>query len=377
MKWLSRGLYEALIAFIGQAKNEDYALRAALYEFRYEPVGRAFKDALRKCRDVQILYDKPNYGKENADMARKLGLAKICKARSVGGAQKHNKFIVLLKNGKPVEVWTGSTNISAGGIFGHSNVGHSIQDANIAAQYLREWEALATDPPGDELRDLNLEMAKTPAKLPPAGTTVLFSPRDKGTLEWYGSIASQAKEMLCLTVAFTLNSTFEPALKADNDVLRYLLSDKSLDKQRALFRDGDVTIASGATFEQGDVTSFLAEKLTGLNRNYYIHTKFMLIDPLTDDPTVITGSANFSLGSQTTNDENMLIIRSDTRVADVYLGEFMRIFDHLYARMIARRARSKKSTDKKRNFLHTNDRWVAAHFGQGAKSRRREVFLGS
>jgi phosphatidylserine/phosphatidylglycerophosphate/cardiolipin synthase-like enzyme len=60
----------------------------------------------------------------------------------------------------------------------------------------------------------------------------------------------------------------------------------------------------------------------------YIHTKYMLIDPLSDDPIVITGSANFLKASTTGNDENMLIIRGDTAVADIYLTEFMRLFTH-------------------------------------------------
>ena len=43
MVWLSRGLFEALIKFIGLAKNKDYKLRAMLYEFHYLPIGLAFK----------------------------------------------------------------------------------------------------------------------------------------------------------------------------------------------------------------------------------------------------------------------------------------------------------------------------------------------
>jgi phosphatidylserine/phosphatidylglycerophosphate/cardiolipin synthase-like enzyme len=58
----------------------------------------------------------------------------------------------------------------------------------------------------------------------------------------------------------------------------------------------------------------------------WVHTKFMLVDPLSDDPIVITGSANFSDSSVNTNHENMLVIRGDKRVADIYLGEFMRQF---------------------------------------------------
>jgi phosphatidylserine/phosphatidylglycerophosphate/cardiolipin synthase-like enzyme len=34
--------------------------------------------------------------------------------------------------------------------------------------------------------------------------------------------------------------------------------------------------------------------VTGARSVYYIHTKFMLVDPLGSNPVVITGSANFS-----------------------------------------------------------------------------------
>src|SRR2546425_1012327 len=63
---------------------------------------------------------------------------------------------------------------------------------------------------------------------------------------------------------------------------------------------------------------------------FFIHTKFLLIDPLSDDPLVCSGSANFSTGSLLQNDENMLLIRGDTRVADIYMTEFDRIMRHLW-----------------------------------------------
>ena len=68
---------------------------------------------------------------------------------------------------------------------------------------------------------------------------------------------------------------------------------------------------------------------------FFIHTKFLLIDPLSDDPLVCSGSANFSPPSLMANDENMLLIRGDTRVADIYMTEFDRIFRHFYFRDIA------------------------------------------
>jgi len=38
---------------------------------------------------------------------------------------------------------------------------------------------------------------------------------------------------------------------------------------------------------------------------------------------VVTGSANFSAASTNANEENMMVIRNSTRIADIYLGEFM------------------------------------------------------
>ena len=54
------------------------------------------------------------------------------------------------------------------------------------------------------------------------------------------------------------------------------------------------------------------------------------MDPLGADPIVVTGSANFSKASTTDNDENMLLIRGNKRVADIYFTEFNRLFNHYY-----------------------------------------------
>ncbi|MBK9737148.1 MAG: hypothetical protein IPO92_20225 [Saprospiraceae bacterium] len=48
----------------------------------------------------------------------------------------------MLKGTNPIMVWTGSTNISEGGIYGHSNVGHCIKDKDLAKEYLKYWNML-------------------------------------------------------------------------------------------------------------------------------------------------------------------------------------------------------------------------------------------
>jgi phosphatidylserine/phosphatidylglycerophosphate/cardiolipin synthase-like enzyme len=401
MKWLSRGLYEALTEFVGRAKDQSYGLRGALYEFHYPPVGKTFKAALKRKVDVKILYDQPNYGGPNKKMINQCGLSDVCAPRKSGGAQKHNKFIVLLRNGKPTEVWTGSTNISDGGIFGHSNVGHIVHDSDVARAYLDYWTALCnsnspssdgskpfaqtrTDPGKSGLTKQDNSSTPIPNGDPEKGSmTEFFSPRGDETLRWYADRMAQANQIVCFMVAFTLAKDFEPFLEADSNVLRYVLSDKKLKQGDLITRDRDVVYAAGAKFEKGELPNFLTEKLTGLNKNLYIHDKFMLIDPLSEDPTTITGSANFSESSQSKNDENMLVIRSDKRVADIYFGEFMRIFDHLYTRYLAKKIRQAQkkasaTTAKKGSggYLWPDSRWVAANFGGGPKSRRREYFHG-
>ena len=127
-------------------------------------------------------------------------------------------------------------------------------------------------------------------------------------------------------------------------MLRYIVKDDDLGQGEIIGQDRDVLFAAGGYLGRDWLANFLGERDNPLNRNDYIHTKFMLVDPLGDDPLVVTGSANFSQPSQRTNDENMLVIRGDTRVADIYFGEFMRIFDHHYARYLVEKLTQPDST---------------------------------
>jgi len=64
------------------------------------------------------------------------------------------------------------------------------------------------------------------------------------------------------------------------------------------------------------------------------------MDPRGKDPIVVTGSANFSTASTNDNDENMLAILGNRRVADIYFTEFNRLFYHYYFRSIQEKTRN-------------------------------------
>lgn len=384
MKWLSRGLYEALIAFIGRARNEHYALRCAFYEFRYLPVAIMLRKAVDAGADVKIVYDaESSYKTENEETLHRANLlhSDIHIPRTVSEGIRHNKFMVLLEDGQPIAVWTGSTNISDGGIFGHSNVGHIVWDKKVAKAYLGYWKRLAENLTPTKLRSKNRKATPTPqGKTPKNSVVPLFSARDDKdsleTLQWYADRMDEAKRLVCFTVAFNLDEVFQKVISKQNDILRYIVKDDDLGDGEIIGHDRDVLFAAGGRFEEGALKNFLGERDNPLNSNDYIHTKIMLVDPLSDDPLIVTGSANFSRPSQRTNDENMLVIRGDTRVADIYFGEFMRVFDHHYARHIVRLLQERGAGDSSAGYLkETAEEWVRPYFNEKSyKAKRRRYF---
>ena len=204
MKWLSRGLFEAIIQFIGLAEDHRFSLRAAVYEFHYQPVANAFAKAIEAGADVKIIYDaESGYKTENEAVIGRAGLGQAGAAipRTVTEGIRHNKFIVLAKDGDPVAVWTGSTNISDGGIFGHSNVGHIVWDGDVAKAYTSYWDRLKQNLTPSKLRGPNRDKSPLPVGKPkPHTITPVFSARDEPdsseSLQWYADRSGRPRNRL-------------------------------------------------------------------------------------------------------------------------------------------------------------------------------------
>jgi phosphatidylserine/phosphatidylglycerophosphate/cardiolipin synthase-like enzyme len=101
----------------------------------------------------------------------------------------------------------------------------------------------------------------------------------------------------------------------------------------------------------------------------------MLVDPLSENPTVVTGSANFSDASTSTNDENMLVIKDNQRAADIYFGEFMRLYSHYAFReavkIFLEQNPHAKPEDMKQGFLIENGDWTTPYFDPADRTGRR------
>jgi phosphatidylserine/phosphatidylglycerophosphate/cardiolipin synthase-like enzyme len=423
-EWLSRSLDEAILKFIANAKKGD-ALHCCFYEFRYLPVATALKQALDRGVDVQIIVDaKVNgytdkKGVVHESFPREANLKTVQESLLPGANVilreakpndiQHNKFMVLLK-GKarvPSEVWTGSTNISDGGIFGQTNVGHWVRNADIAVQFKAYWDLLSGDPGAKAGTDRATTLREnsafrksvealhaTPAALADVkpGIAVIFSPRrGPAVLDMYAHMVDEAERVSCITLAFGISDVFKALLKdniAQSHIAFFLLEkrDKPDPKSKKAFVGLN---ASNNVYEAWG--SYLRDPLyqwtketnagaLGINQHVsYIHSKFLLMDPLSAAPTVVTGSANFSAASTNDNDENMLVIRGDRRVADIYFTEFNRLFYHYYFRSVQEATRRLEESDKAERdrqtlFLEETDAWIKKYKPGSVKRKRVRIF---
>jgi phosphatidylserine/phosphatidylglycerophosphate/cardiolipin synthase-like enzyme len=403
--WLSRGLLEALVAFLNRA-GAGWEVYGAIYEFQWPSALAALKNIRQGGAEVKILFDDIGAGakgnstgpsKKNREAIAKAGIQALCKGLT-NGKIMHNKFFILSQGGEPKAVWTGSTNLTENGIFGHSNVGHIVEDPAIARAFMEYWRRLDQDPKIDgSYRSANV--ASTPAPPDPwnSMTSAVFSPRktDLDALDWYAVLAGGARGGLFMTFPFGMHEKFKEVYRKNDSILRMALLDQASGSPRTQKQDEkdlleirkrpNVVLAIGNRIVTNSFDRWLAElsKIVPSVNVPWVHTKYMLVDPLGDAPTVVTGSANFSAASTETNDENMLIIRGDKRIADIYFGEFLRLYSHYAFREAVKIYMDKKKTGNpeewKPQFLIDNDNWMVAYFDpadSSARYVRRTYFAG-
>jgi phosphatidylserine/phosphatidylglycerophosphate/cardiolipin synthase-like enzyme len=419
LRWLSRDLGTALVRFIDSCAKDEQLL-GCFYEFHYPPALDALRNAVDRGVDVKVIIDAkvngttdkdgkltPSFPREDnlaAIQAAGLPMDRIILRQARPAAIAHNKFMVrLTADGNPAELWTGSTNLSQGGVSGQTNVGQWVRNPEVAARYRQYWELLANDPgnPGadsPEGRAKNGEFRSAVEALSPAvtdlrdvpvGTSALFSPRPTdGVLNSYAALLDSAPHEGCVTLAFGIAPVFKTALQDNTaqQAIVFLMLEKQ-DKPNPRSKSAFVRINSSnnvyqawGSFIRDPVYQWARETnagLLGLNQHVsFIHSKFMLIDPLSADPLVITGSANFSTASTTDNDENMILVRGDKRVADIYWTEFNRLFNHYYFRSMVEATSHAQVAGDASLFLAEDDSWQAKYQPGTLRAKRLALFAG-
>jgi phosphatidylserine/phosphatidylglycerophosphate/cardiolipin synthase-like enzyme len=427
LQWLSRDLDEAILKFISSVGAKD-GLLCSFYEFRYAPVADALKKAIDKGVDVQIIVDAKVNETTDKDGTFHESFPREANLRTIQAAQlpndriilrdnnpsdiQHNKFMVRLKGAArtPVEVWTGSTNISLGGIAGQTNVGHWVRNAAVAAKFQAYWNLLKNNPgsvKGDTTAAARtkkaayrtgvqgLLAAPTALASVPAGITPIFSPRTgSAVLDMYVDFVANTTASSFITLAFGIGKAFKDKLATHTaaDHIVFLLLEKR-DAATAANKDTFVALNSKnnvyeawGSFIRDPIYQWTKEtnaEALGLNEHVsYIHSKFLLRDPLGLDPIVVTGSANFSDASTNDNDENMIVIRGSQRTADIYFTEFNRLFNHYYFRSVMESVHEQeaagtvKKDDESLFLKETAQEWLAKYAPGMLKTKRVAIYSG-
>ena len=313
----------------------------------------------------------------------------------------HNKFIVKLVGGEPKRVWTGSTNFTDTGFFGQTNVGHLVTDDDTAKTYLAYWTELSGDPTHSfALKNATGLTPNPPNIIAEKSIAAFFSPRiADNMLDWYGQRITDTTTLAMMTIPFNVAKTILAALGKKRDAMRLVVLEdvpaadvaaaEKRNRGKLAFSNGAILGKSFIKYKVGGAKVvpiansdldewFVEEELARPTNNghvFFIHSKVLLIDPLSDDPLICSGSANFSTNSLTSNDENMLLIRGNTRVADIYMTEVDRIFRHFRSRDIINE-NAEAGEHNKWLELDTTGAWIGPNFKQGNyKNNRRQLFF--
>jgi PLD-like domain len=265
------------------------------------------------------------------------------------GALAHNKFMVIEESGTPKRVWTGSTNWTLTGLCTQLNNALLVDNSDVAWAFRAQWDLLreAGSAHPRTLAQSNMAPAHVDVD-PKAGVSasVHFTREQSyADLKALGDIVREATQGVLFLMFIpggsgVLKDVLELATAKPDLLIRGVVSE--LPKGRADEKTGKSTtiqvtvIGAGSPGGDGLVTydvvqpegraQATAHWAAEITRQQFlhnvghaiIHSKVLVVDPFGDHPIVVTGSHNFSRSASSANDENFIIIREDSALAEAY-----------------------------------------------------------
>ena len=364
-QWLENGLLARLLGFIERAVDDRWALDIAIYEYQLQTIVDAVNAAFARGVQVRVLYHaRPDDEDTTINEASLAALPPTSKRGRVTHNIFHNKFMVLSRiaasgEQQPEAVLCGSTNFTANGVYRQANVVHVLDDESIAASYLQTFEQIWAQP--DDIGATRDWVTEHNPMNPQQPLFAGFSPRTGGAdLQEFVRIIGAAKKDVLFVTAFSLPDAILNALlgQPHDDILRYGLQNTA-SRITGFHADRSAEFAATALLNTG-LEGWLRENMKGQKGSLLVHTKAVVTDFTTDTPTIISGSHNLSASASNGNDENYLIIRGDTDLADRYGLELLRFYEHYRFRYFA-----KKLALKQVSPLAVDDHWTNDYYIEG------------
>ena len=382
LPWMGFEARSAILEVLDQAiADEDAMVRVVAYDLseievvsRLERLGSRLKI---------IIDDAGEHGEEGSGETQSAGRLMETAGednvkRQKMGALQHNKTIVVDGPNLKKAV-CGSTNFSWRGFYVQSNNAVILTGESAIKPFLDAFENYWKN---ETVADFGATESAAWASLglDNIDAKVSFSPHisDNALLDGIAEDMATAESSVLFSLAFlyqtegAIREAVKKLAKA-KDIFLYGISDKKvggLDFQKP---NGKVEPVFPSALTKNVPEPFKSEpKGGGGNR---MHHKFVVID--FDKPTarVYFGSYNFSPPADTSNGENLLLIK-DRRVAVSYMIEALRIFDHYHFRVA--QAESRKARKKLQLAKPPRKRgekpWWSEYYSDERKIRDRKLF---
>ena len=380
--WMGFEARSALLEVLDQAiADQTAAVRVVAYDLNEpEIVSRLQKlgNRLKVIIDDEGSHGKATSSETNAAkrLAASAGAANV-KRQHLGQLQ-HNKTIVV--DGKMQAAVCGSTNFSWRGIFVQNNNAIILRGKSAVKIFLAAFDdywasdtAAAFGKTGSAawndlgLTSIDAEIGFSPrAKKNAVLTTIADDISRNTTSSLFYSLAFLYQTKGAIRNAFIKH-------QKDDDIFSYGISDRpvaGLDLQKP---NGKVRIVRPEALEANLPQPFKAEPTGG--GGLRLHHKFVVIDFEKPTARVYMGSFNFSAAADTSNGENLLLIR-DRRIAVSYVIEALRIFDHYEFRVtqLDKKKAKKKLQLAKPPRKAGEKAWWAEDYTNARKIKDRELF---
>jgi phosphatidylserine/phosphatidylglycerophosphate/cardiolipin synthase-like enzyme len=262
----------------------------------------------------------------------------------------HNKFVVESDSAGAGRVLTGSTNWTTSGLCTQLNNVLIVENKPIASRYRDQWDKLVAA--GDDM-PASLKTANS-APAADSNITLYFAATDhEAEFKPVLDLIAKAEEGI-LFLMFTpgqspLLSALLDRVKKNDIYVRGVVSNVTASKHGGadeISSVGGQVIKSGAPAQEfhhdvelpsgvseGDrpswaETEFSVSEIKGAHLMAIVHSKTIVIDPFSDNCAVVTGSHNFSDSASAKNDENLVIIRGNQKLAQAYALHINGVYDH-------------------------------------------------
>jgi hypothetical protein len=411
-KDLAGDITGTLTGFVAQAKKGG-SIYAALYELTDVELVQALVGIGHKLNIVLaniVARPKPGGAEEtsgeNHDSETKLkaSAGPLLYREPPSGHIVHNKFLIYVDaGGAPQAVLTGSCNWTATGLCAQTNNSIVIQDKTVAARYMGYWKKLQADESAHEAgspfqdsplrtfngagKNLNLDKGIDDAST----LTSYFSPntqkqrsKTKGKAEAFPVDLKDLSDRVMAAKNAVLFLAFIPGTPS---ITEFAASAQKANKN--LFVRGCVTspdaagnfyydlkgtsppkkqkgVKSPAAPQDARVISANALDKTVpkgwqkelLKAGFAItHDKIVVIDPFADDCVVVTGSHNLGYQASYNNDENLMIIEGNKKLAMAYATHVLDVYDHFSWRWMVN-----QGTSADANLKTKPDDWLSWYF---------------